>query len=143
MWNAILGIISKITKPLTNLIDDLHTSKEEKLLIRNELERIQNDLAKELVDYASQEMNAQKEIIIAEIKEGWLSRNWRPCLMMIIVGIIANNFVLFPYLSLFTDKVVILDLPKELYDLMQIGVGGYIIGRSGEKIIDKWKKPTK
>jgi hypothetical protein len=31
MWNAILGIVSTIIKPLTNLIDDLHTSKEEKL----------------------------------------------------------------------------------------------------------------
>jgi hypothetical protein len=40
---------------------------------------------------------------------------------------------------MFTDTAVILELPQDLYDLMKIGVGGYIVGRSGEKIVKEWK----
>ena len=59
--------------------------------------------------------------------------------MLSIVAIVVNNYILFPYLSMFTDKVVILELPNALFNLMTVGVGGYIVGRSGEKIIDKYK----
>jgi hypothetical protein len=59
--------------------------------------------------------------------------------MLSIVAIIANNYLIFPYLSLFTDKAVILELPEKLYNLMTVGVGGYIVGRSAEKGLKIWK----
>ena len=34
-----------------------------------------------------------------------------------------------------------LDLPDALWTLLTIGVGGYTLGRSSEKIADKLKKP--
>lgn len=86
-------------------------------------------------------IDAQREIIVAEAKgESWLQRNWRPILMLTIVAIVANNYLLFPYMSLFTTKTVILELPEKLWSLMQIGVGGYVLGRSGEKIMAEIKK---
>ena len=60
--------------------------------------------------------------------------------MLTIVAIIANNFVLFPYLSLFTDKVTMLNLPEHLYALLKIGVGGYIVGRSAEQVAKTLRK---
>ena len=59
--------------------------------------------------------------------------------MLVIVAIIANNYLVVPWLSIFTDKVVMLELPPELYTLMTVGIGGYIAGRTGEKMIGKWK----
>ena len=53
--------------------------------------------------------------------------------------IIANNFIIYPYASLFTDKAVMLDTPQDLWDLIKIGLGGYIVGRSGEKIAKEFK----
>jgi len=44
------------------------------------------------------------------------------------------NFDGLRWLSLFTSKVAVLELPQRLWDLMVVGVGGYIAGRSGEKI---------
>ena len=38
------------------------------------------------------------------------------------------------HLPLFIDKVAILDLPGGLWALLNVGVGGYAAGRSGEKI---------
>ena len=78
---------------------------------------------------------------MAEAKgESWLQRNWRPILMLTIVAIVANNYLIYPYLSLFTEKAMVLELPERLWNLMTLGVGGYIAGRSAEKIIDRWKK---
>lgn len=86
-------------------------------------------------------IDAQAKILTAEITgKSWLQRNWRPILMLTIVAIVANNYLVYPYLSLFTDQVVILELPDKLWNLMTIGVGGYIAGRSGEKMVEKWKK---
>jgi len=80
-------------------------------------------------------LEEKAKIILAEAQgESWLQRNWRPILMLTIVAIVANNYILVPWLSLFTKKVVILSLPDRLWDLMVLGVGGYIAGRSGEKI---------
>ena len=80
-------------------------------------------------------------IIIAETKsQSWLARNWRPVLMLTIVAIIANNYVLFPYLSLFTSKVTMLTLPDQLWALLKIGIGGYIVGRSAEQVAKTIKR---
>lgn len=83
-------------------------------------------------------MQAQSQVIIAEVQgQSWLQRNWRPLLMMVIILIVANNFLLFPYASIFTDKIKVLDLPDKLWTLMEIGVGGYILARSAEKLASK------
>ena len=80
-------------------------------------------------------MEAQSSVVIAEAQgQSWLQRNWRPLLMLVIITIVANNYILFPYLSIVTDKVKILDLPDKLWVLMEIGVGGYILGRTVEKV---------
>jgi hypothetical protein len=86
----------------------------------------------------TQLVEEQSSIIRAEINSpSWLAANWRPILMLTIVAIIANNYIVYPYLSMFTDKATVLELPADLYDLMKIGVGGYTVGRSLEKIGDK------
>jgi len=53
----------------------------------------------------------------------------------------VRDYILYPYLSIFTDKVRVLDLPDRLWTLlestqalMEIGVGGYILGRTAGKI---------
>jgi len=83
----------------------------------------------------------QTQILIAELTgQSWLQRNWRPILMLTIVAIVANNYIFVPYLQLFGLPAIILDLPEKLWNLMTLGVGGYIVGRSGEKILKTWKE---
>jgi hypothetical protein len=135
-WQAI-PIIGKLLSGVLDLVSEGIEDKDKAALIRAELAKVfeSADLARftALVD-------AQAKLILGEIQGGsWLQRNWRPILMIVIVAIVANNYLLFPYLSLFTDKVVVLDLPEKLYNLMTIGVGGYIVGRSAEKGLKIWK----
>lgn len=84
--------------------------------------------------------NAQRDIIVAEAQgQSWLQRNWRPLLMMTFMVIIANNYILVPYVQAFGATVPTLTIPQGMWALLNVGVGGYIVGRSGEKIAKTWK----
>ena len=60
--------------------------------------------------------------------------------MMIVVAIVAMNFLLFPVLGLIFGVDLFIELPSELWNLLTIGVGGYIVGRSGEKMVDSYTR---
>ena len=123
-----IPIVGKIIGKAGDIIDQAVTDKD----LANQLKADLNREAMNM-DHAEvmEEIKAQAQIITAEIQsQSWLAANWRPILMLTIVAIIANNYIIYPYLSMFTDKAVILELPQDLYDLMKIGVGGYIVGRS-------------
>ena len=77
----------------------------------------------------------QASVVIAEMNSGaWLAQNWRPITMLTFVAIIANNYILYPYLALFWSKAPVLQIPPDMWGLLKIGLGGYVVGRSGEKI---------
>jgi len=44
--------------------------------------------------------------------------------------------------SWFPGHVKVLDLPEKLWSLMEIVVSGYIVGRTVEKEIERWKEPN-
>jgi len=81
------------------------------------------------------------KIVLAEAKSSnWITAAWRPLLMMVIIAIVALNYLFFPVVNMLTGSVFLIELPKELWNLLQIGVGGYVVGRSGEKIADRLKQ---
>lgn len=87
------------------------------------------------------ELQGQIDIIQAEAKsEHWLTANWRPLTMLTFVVIIANNYILYPYLSLFWPDAPQLSIPPDMWDLLKIGLGGYVVGRSAEKGLKIWKE---
>lgn len=119
---------------------------------------ILGDLIKRLIPDGDKSLDVEKEIKLALLEHtdslealrgkvvleeakssSWLTSTWRPLLMMVIVAIVAVNYLIFPVLNLFTGQELMIDLPIELWNLLQIGVGGYIVGRSGEKMVDRWK----
>ncbi len=77
----------------------------------------------------------QASVVIAEMKSGaWLAQNWRPITMLTFVAIIANNYILYPYLALFWNDAPVLEIPPDMWGLLKIGLGGYVVGRSVEKV---------
>jgi hypothetical protein len=127
----ILGFISSIFKPAVDLIDDLHTSEEERMQLTKELMKIENALTKRIIEYESQLLTSQSEMVKAESTgHSWLQRNWRPITMLtFLVLVILNSFGL-----------LITPLADEAWLLLQIGLGGYVVGRSAEKIIPSLTK---
>jgi len=84
---------------------------------------------------------AAASVINAEAKsEHKITATWRPILMLTITAIVGWNFLVAPLVELAMAMAtgnnipLAIPLPKELWNLLMIGTGGYIIGRSGEKI---------
>jgi len=76
------------------------------------------------------------KIIVAEAQgDSWLQRNWRPLLMVTFGVIIANNYLIVPIFN--TPPA---DIPPDMWDLLKLGVGGYVVGRSAEKSVKAWKQ---
>lgn len=81
------------------------------------------------------ELESAMTVIAAEANSGhWLVAAWRPITMLTFVVIIANNYIVYPYLSLFFSDAPMLEIPQDMWSLLSIGLGGYVVGRSGEKI---------
>jgi len=129
---GIFNFIGSIFKPVTELVDDLHTSEEEKLKLRNELAKLQFDMQKQILEHETKLMVKQADIVKAEASsKNWLTSSWRPILMLTFASlIVARWFGL-------TSNEITPELEKELFTIVKYGIGGYIGARSGEKIVDK------
>jgi hypothetical protein len=118
----------------STLIKRLFPDPEQRAKAELELIRLQE--AGEL-----KHLEASMQVIVAEAQSGnWLTSSWRPITMLVFVAIIANNYLLYPYLALFWTKAPMLELPPDLWALLKIGLGGYTVGRSAEKVAKNWKQ---
>lgn len=128
--NPIWSFLTNLISPVTNLIDQLHTSEEEKLKIQSEMFKLQTEITGKVMEYETKLLEAQSNIIMAEAKgDGWLQKNWRP-LMMIWFAVLLGMF----WFGL-TPPNITQETIDSLFTLLQLGIGGYIVGRSAEKII--------
>ena len=112
------GVISEIGK----VIDTLFTSEEERIKAKNEVFKVLQEQQMEL-------QKLQTEIIVAEAKGNWLQRSWRPILMLAFGFIVIYVKFIAP---LFGFNIP--PLENEFWNLLQLGIGGYVVGRSAEKI---------
>ena len=112
------GVISEIGK----VIDSLFTSEEERIKAKNEVFKVLQEQQMEL-------QKLQTEIIVSEAKGNWLQRSWRPILMLAFGFIVIYVKFLAPLFG-FT----IPPLEDDFWNLLQLGIGGYVVGRSAEKI---------
>ena len=86
------------------------------------------------------ELESATSVIVSEAKsEHWIVSSWRPITMLTFVAIIANNYLLYPYLSLFWDKAPVLVVAPDMWDLLKLGLSGYVVGRSAEKVMKTYK----
>jgi hypothetical protein len=97
----------------------------------DELKRleIQARMNEALIANQAQIEAAAAKVIEAEAAgESWLQRNWRPLTMMVFVALIVAKW------SGWTAPGVSEALELRLLGLIEIGLGGYVIGRSVEKV---------
>jgi len=131
-----IPLVGKIIDKSFDLIDEVVEDKDEANKLKAALEDKWRDV--DLTKFVEQ-IKAQASVIIAEAQGSWLQKNWRPMTMLMFGFIIFNNYVLHPYLSLFWANAPVLETPPDLWALIKIGLGGYVAGRSGEKIAKVWK----
>ena len=76
------------------------------------------------------ELKAQAQIINTEAAyQHWLAANWRPITMLIFVGLIVARWFGWAAPNLAEEEYI------KLWSIVELGLGGYVIGRSVEKIV--------
>lgn len=141
LWSFLSGPVGSLVDSVGSVIDNLHTSGEEKLAAKMKLLELEQSFQRQLLEADVEWAKTQAEVLKTEIASThWMAANWRPILMLTFTYVVAHNFVIAPIFSL-----DVLPLPPDMWDLLKIGVGGYIVGRSAEKIIpnSKWAGDSK
>lgn len=67
MWKAAMDFVTGIFKPATDLIDNVHTSEEEKLELKNVLVTLQNEVTTKQIDLLSKQMDLEKQLLDAQV----------------------------------------------------------------------------
>lgn len=121
---SVFGLIKRIVGPLFGVID--------KAVVDKDLaKQLKHDIEIQLSEAMDKELEAKRDIIVAESGgESWLQRNWRPITMMSFL------VLLFVYWFGFAPDYIIANptVVDSVFDLLKIGIGGYIVGRSAEKV---------
>lgn len=120
----LLQIIAGIFKPAVELVDELHTSEHEKLQHKAATLNTYAGALETAVNYEAEQLKARARIVEAEAKsEHWLTATWRPIVALGLFGLVmADSFGLLAS-----------PLADEAWTLLQICLGGYVVGRSAEK----------
>ena len=128
---GVTDLIANIFKPAANLVDELHTSDEERLTAKSKMLEVQAAAMQQVFDYETQALTARANIVNSEASSGnLLASSWRPITMLTFLVLAVG------------DSLGLLASPlrDEAWMLLQLGLGGYVVGRSGEKIAQTIKK---
>lgn len=74
------------------------------------------------------ELQAAVSVLVAEASGNWLQRSWRPLMMLTFTGLIVARWLGWTAPNLDAAEY------EHLWSIVQLGIGGYVIGRSVEKI---------
>jgi pyridoxine 5'-phosphate synthase PdxJ len=125
MWSALLG---PIVGGLFGVIDKAIEDKDQAAQIKARLQEM-------VLSGQMKEIEEAAKVIVAEAQgDSWLQRSWRPLTMLIFVGLIVARWFGLTVPNL-TPEVDI-----KVFEIIQLGIGGYVIGRSVEKGVQVWKR---
>ncbi|WP_065217845.1 MULTISPECIES: 3TM-type holin [Butyricimonas] len=113
--NKVKGVVSAVNE----LVDRLTLPSREK-------RQLKTDLLKVFMEWEQRVMEARSVVLTEEARGNWLQRSWRPLVMLVFTSIVL--------VGTFTNLPILADTSR-LWDLLEVGIGGYVVGRSGEKIL--------
>ena len=90
------------------------------------------ELEAQLLNFEGEVLKVRASVIMAEANgQSWLQRSWRPITMLtFLVLVVLDSFALLPF-----------RLAAEAWGLLKIGLGGYIIAKSTERVATTWNQP--
>ena len=134
------GIISSLSGPLGTVAERYFDNKDEQQAFKNAVEL-------EILKNQSKFQDLSSDIVLAEAKsEHWLTAIWRPATMLLFALVIAINILIIPYILvpilwlLGVPLPELMPIPDQVWTLITVGLGGYVGGRSGEKMVRAYKE---
>lgn len=93
-------------------------------------QKAQNEITALLIQKQAEIENAAAKVVTAEASSNhWLAANWRPLLMLTFGGLIVARWFGWAAPNLSEAEYL------ALWNIVELGIGGYVIGRSAEKIL--------
>jgi hypothetical protein len=90
----------------------------------------EGEIAMALMDKRAELEAAAAGIIQAEARsDHWLAATWRPVVMLTFTALIVARWLGYSAPGISEAEVV------KLWSIVELGLGGYVIGRSAEKIV--------
>ena len=102
-----------IVETIGGVVERLSISSVEK-------RRLERELTAVLLEHEALRTERRAEAVGEEARGNWLQRSWRPMVMLAFAAVIV------------VGSLTGLPLPEEssrFWDLLEIGLGGYIVGR--------------
>jgi len=127
-----LGLIGSIAAPL---LKGVFSAVDEAIEDKDLANKLKNNLQSMVLEGQMKEVEAAMKIVVAEAQGGsWIQRNWRPLTMLTFVALIVARWLGF------TAPGITPEVELALFEIIKIGLGGYVVGRSVEKGIKVWKQ---
>lgn len=118
--------ISQVIASITSGLDELITSKEERDVLRNQLYEMKYTLVEKAMEAELRILESKTQIITAEAQgESWLQRSWRPVTALTFLVLIVLHHLGF----------LQIEITDQMWDLLQIMIGGYVVSRGIEKAV--------
>jgi hypothetical protein len=113
--------------PIKNVVDAVGGVVERLTLPAREKKQLEADVLRLLLEREQDLIQARAALLQEEGKGNWLQRSWRPLVMLTFAAVILMGT--FTNISILSDS-------SRFWDLLEIGLGGYVVGRSGEKMAE-------
>jgi hypothetical protein len=102
---------------------------------KDEANRIKAGIDAQLINMDLEQLKAATSIITAEAGgESWLQRNWRPVTMLTFVALVVAHWLGWTAPNLSEEQVL------KLLNIVQVGLGGYVVSRGVEKTAKIWRQ---
>ena len=130
----ILNPVKALVDAANSVIGRFVADPKQKAAAQLALFQAQASLQEAAMAAQQQLADAQSKIIVAEAQsESWIARNWRPIAMLTFLAIIVYQG---PLVSIFHwPPVSYASIPDRMWSLLELGIGGYIGGRTLEKVV--------
>lgn len=114
---------------LTALLPTLQTVAKSLFPDPEQQARAEQEMTMQLLKHQADIEQAATSIIKAEAEsEHWLAANWRPLTMLVFVALIVARWFGWAAPNLSEAEYL------KLWSIVEFGLGGYVVGRSVEKI---------
>ena len=123
MFGTILGLLGKIAGTVAERVFPDPAQELKRI-------ELQQALQSAVLERTAEIEKAAADIVQAEAQgQSWLQRTWRPITMLVFVALIVTRWLGWCAPNLGEAEAL------KLWDIVQLGLGGYVIGRSAEKVL--------
>ena len=133
--DLLTGGLGGLLDGIKGIISEFVVDPKAKLEATQKMAELEVSFKEKQIEAETAYVTQQANVIIAEAKsDSWIARNWRPLTMLTFVSIVVWNYIVIGTIGAFTHTISPIPIPPDMWNLLQLGIGGYIGARTAEKI---------